>query len=58
VHFEIHPDGGDAIDPHAILQAWQQRRDVPPGTWLARHGGDTAARPGALVEVRDFIAGD
>ena len=58
VHFEIHPDGGDAIDPHRILLAWQQRRDVPPGAWLARHGGDTAARPGALVEVRDFIAGD
>jgi murein DD-endopeptidase MepM/ murein hydrolase activator NlpD len=58
VHFEIHPGGKDAIDPHAILLAWQENRDVPPGAWLARHGADTAARPGALVEVRDFIAGE
>ncbi len=58
VHFEIHPGGKDAIDPHAILLAWQQNRDVPPGAWLAAHGEDTAERPGALVEVRDFIAGE
>jgi murein DD-endopeptidase MepM/ murein hydrolase activator NlpD len=60
VHFEIHPGGEeeDAIDPHAILLAWQEHRDVPPGAWLTRHGGDTAERPGALVEVRDFIAGE
>jgi murein DD-endopeptidase MepM/ murein hydrolase activator NlpD len=56
LHFEIHPGGRDAIDPHAILTAWQQNRDVPTGAWLARYGGDTAERPGALVEVRDFIA--
>jgi murein DD-endopeptidase MepM/ murein hydrolase activator NlpD len=60
VHFEIHPGGmkKDAIDPHAILLAWQENRDVPPGAWLARHGEDTSERPGALVEVRDFIASD
>ena len=60
VHFEIHPGGEaeDAIDPHAILLAWQEHRDVPPGAGRTRHGGDTAQRPGALVEVRDFIAGE
>jgi murein DD-endopeptidase MepM/ murein hydrolase activator NlpD len=58
VHFEIHPGDKDAIDPHAILQAWQDRGEVPTGGWLARYGTDTEDRPGALVEVRDFIAGE
>jgi murein DD-endopeptidase MepM/ murein hydrolase activator NlpD len=58
VHFEIHPGDKDAIDPHAILQAWQARGEVPTGGWLARYGTDTEDRPGALVEVRDFIAGE
>jgi hypothetical protein len=31
---------------------------VPPGAWLTRHGADTEERPGALVEVRDFIAAE
>ncbi|MDP9385985.1 MAG: M23 family metallopeptidase, partial [Actinomycetota bacterium] len=58
VHFEIHPAGGKAIDPYEILTAWQDKRDVPPGAWLTRYGSDTEPRPGALVEVRDFIAGE
>ena len=58
VHFEIHPGDRKAIDPHEILTAWQARGDVPTGGWLARYGSDTEARPGALVEVRDFIAGE
>jgi len=58
VHFEIHPGDRDAIDPHAVLTAWQRRGDLPTGGWLARYGKDTEPRPGALVEVRDFIAGE
>jgi murein DD-endopeptidase MepM/ murein hydrolase activator NlpD len=58
VHFEIHPGDRKAIDPHEILTAWQAGGDVPTGGWLARYGTDTEARPGALVEVRDFIAGE
>ena len=58
VHFEIHPGDRDAIDPHTVLSAWQARGLVPSGGWLARYGSDTEARPGALVEVRDFIAGE
>ena len=32
VHFEIHPGGEakDAIDPHAILLAWQEIATCPP----------------------------
>jgi cell division septation protein DedD len=48
VHFEIHPNGGDAVDPNSFLVAWQKRAGD------ASHP-DTAERPGALVEVRDFI---
>jgi murein DD-endopeptidase MepM/ murein hydrolase activator NlpD len=58
VHFEIHPGDKKAIDPQAILTAWQAHGEVPTGGWLARYGNDTEARPGALVEVRDFIAGE
>ena len=57
VHFEIHPAGGPAIDPYAVLTSWQERDTVRDDDWLARYGGDTEPRPGALVPVRDFIAG-
>ena len=58
VHFEIHPEDGPAVDPHEILEAWQTRDAPLTDGWLARYGKDTEPRPGALVEVRDFIAGE
>jgi murein DD-endopeptidase MepM/ murein hydrolase activator NlpD len=58
VHFEVHPGGRRAIDPHRVLLAWQADGIVPAGGWLARYDDDSVPRPGALVEVRDFIAGE
>jgi murein DD-endopeptidase MepM/ murein hydrolase activator NlpD len=57
LHFEVHPNDGTAANPYVFLSTWQQHGHVPGGAWLSRYGSDTATRPGALVEVRDFITG-
>lgn len=60
VHFEIHPGGLEegAADPYAVLRDWQRRADVTPTAWLREMGSEGREQPGALLEVRDFIAGE
>ena len=48
VHFEIHPERRRRRGPQSLPR--RPGRSVP-----ARRSADTAERPGALVEVRDFI---
>ena len=57
VHFEIHPGDKKAIDPHAILTAWQDRGELPDRR-LARalrprhRGAPRRARRGARLHRR------